>query len=164
MSFSSFGCLSHIKQKPRKYWMSGNQIVYWKRNIKVTTPTKLGKVLTKIYLIPSSWTKEMWSLFFFFYFQVEVLNKSSIHSNQHHNQKIRNRTRHLITTPNAKRQTPNTASNPRMLNQTNLNRFDQSLIANTIPCVSRRRIRETPRHSSIRKTGSDKKEYNQTLA
>lgn len=105
MSFSSFGCLSHFKQKPGKYWMSGNQIVYWKRNIKVTTPTRLGKVLTKIYLIPSSWTKEMWSLFFFFYFQVEVLNKSSIHSNQHHNQKIRNPTRHLITTPNAKHPT-----------------------------------------------------------
>lgn len=70
------------------------------KKIKVTTPTRLGKVLTKIYLIPSSWTKEMWSLFFFFYFQVEVLNKSSIHSNQHHNQKIRNRTRHLLTTPN----------------------------------------------------------------
>lgn len=49
MSFSSsFGCLSHFKQKPGKYWMSGNQIVYWKRKTKVTTPTRLGKVLTKI--------------------------------------------------------------------------------------------------------------------
>lgn len=45
MSFSSFGCLSHIKQKPGNYWMSGNQIL--KKEHKSNDPYQIGQSSNK---------------------------------------------------------------------------------------------------------------------